>query len=178
MCWRDIPNYDGYQASSDGRVRSVKRNDKYNRTYQSRELSAFESNSGYLYVDLSLGGSTERVAVHDAVLLAFEGPKPEGYEVNHLDGDKQNNELGNLEYCTRSENVKHAINELGKFQHERVVPKGEDSGNSKVTEDDVRKIRQLDDATDLTHREIANRFGISRSAVSMICRRETWGHVE
>ena len=73
-----------------------------------RELSASENLGGYLFVYLSDGFSRKMHTVHSLVAEAFLGPRPTNHVVNHVDGNKTNNSLWNLEYCSYSENNKHA----------------------------------------------------------------------
>lgn len=112
--WRDVPGYEGkYQASSEGRVRSlpryVKGVSKAGREYE-RFVPGCVLRPGlcreYLVVNLFPGGS---VAVHLIVARAFWGLIPEGLQVNHKDGVKANCALMNLEIVTRSENQLHAV---------------------------------------------------------------------
>jgi hypothetical protein len=125
---------------------------------------------GRLYLRLWKDGVRQRpVSVHSLIAAYFIGPRPEGMEVNHRDGDTYNNAVENLEYVTPAQNQAHA-RELG------LVPKGEAHGSSKLTEDDVRAIRAMAEAG-CTHREIAQQYGVHRTAVSQIVRGETWTHV-
>jgi hypothetical protein len=84
--WRDIPGFPGYQASSLGRVRSPR-----------KVLSQYRSNKGYFLVTIDGTGNHNR-AVHVLVARAFHGEPPEGSEVAHDDGDKDNNRPGNVLY--------------------------------------------------------------------------------
>lgn len=112
--WRDIPGYEGkYQASSEGRVRSLPR---YVRAVSKagREYERFVEgcvlrpglSRGYYVVNLLPGGN---VAVHLVVARAFFGPVSEGLQVNHKNGVKANCSLTNLEIVTKSENQLHAV---------------------------------------------------------------------
>jgi HNH endonuclease/NUMOD4 motif len=112
--WRDIPGYPGYQASSEGRIRSVdrewwqasKRGTKYLHKMKGRILRAAPSRSGHL--TLVPGRSAGTTNVHTLVALAFLGARPEGMEVMHLDEDETNNASDNLQYGTRGQNMKSA----------------------------------------------------------------------
>lgn len=96
--WRPVPGFADYEVSNLGRVRSHRRR-------QSRLLVGGISRHGYPKVRLYSAPSVSRSeCVHRLVALAFLGPRPEGMEVRHLDGNKTNNVLGNLVYGTRSEN--------------------------------------------------------------------------
>lgn len=109
--WKDIPGYEGcYQVSDQGRVRSVDRRVRLvargtetTRLARGKVLRPGARPSGHLTVALGRGNS---VSVHSAVMLAFEGPCPYGYEVLHLDHNPANNLRSNLKYGTRSENLR------------------------------------------------------------------------
>jgi hypothetical protein len=97
--WNDIPGKEGkYQVSNLGNVRScVKREEWY-------QLMPFQDTCGYLYVDIDKHSRGVHRLVADAFLLNADGKK----EVNHKNGFKHDNRVSNLEWCSRSENIKHA----------------------------------------------------------------------
>ena len=79
-------------------------------------LKPCNNHSGYPLVNLTINGKSVTIAVHTAVARAFcEGYEP-GKEVNHKDGNRENNDYTNLEWITRLENIRHSINVLGKNQ--------------------------------------------------------------
>jgi len=96
--WRDIPGYPNYSISSFGRVWSVNCN---------RVLKPLIS-MGYEHVCLCNNAVCIRTKVHRLVAIAFIPHRFGANNVNHLDGDKRNNYFENLEWCTSSENNKHA----------------------------------------------------------------------
>jgi len=85
--------------------------------------------------------------------------------VHHKDGNKLNNSLENLQLMTRAE-------------HNQLHFSGSGSGNSKLTEKDVREIRSIAENTDRTKTSIANEFDISLSQASKIIHRDAWKHVD
>ena len=111
--WRDIPGYEGrYQASTGGRIRSLDRqligknhytNKPFVRTMRGRVLRPGPSRTGHLSVVLGHGAPGSQV--HQLVALTFIGSCPEGKEVLHNDGNPQNNNIDNLRYGTRTENI-------------------------------------------------------------------------
>lgn len=102
--WKDIPEYSGYQISSLGNVRSNKYGDW-------RLLKPAVDGAGYLVVYLRKDNESVRFHVHRLVAQAFvEG---NGSDVNHINGVKIDNQMENLEWCSRSENIKHATRVLG-----------------------------------------------------------------
>ena len=113
--WNDVPGYEGYyQVSNMGKVRSVPRIIKiiWNgkevlKPIKEREIALRKQNGGYLLANLSVGGHRKECTVHRLVARAFI-PNPNNLkEVNHIDGNKQNNDVSNLEWCDRSDNLRH-----------------------------------------------------------------------
>ena len=107
--WRDAQWYEGlYQVSSLGRVRSL---DRYESCYggtrlrKGRVLRPKKNNGGYLQVDLCKEGKPTCFLVHRLVWEAFNGKIPEGMQINHIDEDKLNNTIENLNLMTPKENI-------------------------------------------------------------------------
>lgn len=99
--WKDIPDYEGlYQVSNLGRVKS---------SYKGgRILKPLPVRSGYLRVALTFyDGSIHFIPIHRLVLIAFS-QNMGNMQVNHINGIKTDNRLENLEWVTRSENMRHA----------------------------------------------------------------------
>lgn len=102
--WRDVPGYEGlYQVSDTGLVLSLPREGS-----DGRILRPDITRDGYAQVRLCKNGLKHRWLVHRLVALAFLPNPALKAEVNHIDGDKLNNALSNLEWSTRSENQQHA----------------------------------------------------------------------
>lgn len=96
--WKDIPGYEGlYQASNLGRIRSL----IYNKVHI---LKTSNTGSGYYKVNLYLNKVMKSPKVHKLVWTTFNGPIPEGLEINHHNEKKNDNSLTNLELVTRKEN--------------------------------------------------------------------------
>lgn len=114
--WKDIPGYEGYyQASIYGKIRSVYRMVEFRisgRVQQSymkgRILAENIRKDNYVEVILSVNGISKNLSVHRLVAQTFL-PNPENKpQVNHIDGNTQNNNVNNLEWATPSENMTHA----------------------------------------------------------------------
>lgn len=120
--------FHGYRIYADGRI-GQKRS-------PGRLVAPYTVKGGYRRVTLNLPTGRAGKLVHVLVAEAFLGPKPEGMEVNHKDGDKNNNAASNLEYVSPSANVRHSLRVLGV---ERA--RGEASGTARLTEAAVRDIR-------------------------------------
>ena len=101
--WRAIKEYEGkYQVSNMGRVKSLVDS---NGKFREKILSPGKNGGGYLFVNLWKNGESKMNYIHRLVLSTFSPVENmENLEVNHLDEDKTNNCLSNLEWCTRSYN--------------------------------------------------------------------------
>lgn len=159
--WRDALGGE-FRVSNLGRVRLVRGN---NRT-KSGELVGFDMTAGYRAV--SLRGRF--VYVHHLVASAFIGPMPPGMCVNHIDGDKQNNRPENLEYVTHAENMRHA-------GRTGLMTRGEARPTSKLTEPEVRSIREAVASGEKVARIAARYPHVRYMTVLDIARRKTWRHI-
>ena len=98
--WRDIEGYDNYEISTYGRIRSKKLN---------IIMKTHNNHRGYEQICLRQNGSRHSCKVHRLVAETFI-PNPDNLpQVNHIDGDKWNNNIDNLEWCTEQQNIQHAI---------------------------------------------------------------------
>ena len=101
MQWKTINGYPNYEISSSGLVRS---------TRFDRILKGSKNNGGYEYVNLIYNRIKKTTSVHKLVMEHFGPAKPiEGMVIDHKDGNKDNNNLSNLEWITSSENKQHAV---------------------------------------------------------------------
>ena len=116
--WRPVPGYEGlYDVSSLGEVRSLDRRVKYkaghSQRVKGRILKHPTSRNGYPVVALNKLGVATMKYVHQLVLEAFVGPRPDGAFVLHWDDVKTNNCLGNLRWGSRSENAQDSLRNNG-----------------------------------------------------------------
>lgn len=96
--WRDIPGYEGlYQVSDQGRVRNAKRMLK---------PTPAKNRGGYLNIGLVKNKERKYFRVHRLVWMAFVGPIPEGYEINHINQNTADNRLENLNLLTHNDNIR------------------------------------------------------------------------
>lgn len=98
--WRVI--FVDYLVSNLGRVKSLKNG-------KEKILSPFKASNGYLRVSLSIDGKQKNFAVHRLVAMAFIPNPKNKSQVNHIDGDKLNNCVENLEWVSSKENMRHAF---------------------------------------------------------------------
>lgn len=109
MIWKSIDFAPSYEVSDTGRVR----NTNFNRSGATKEMSYFDSNNGYKMVGIMVNGKQKSFGVHRLVAQAFiQNPEKLPF-VNHLNGDKTDNRVENLEWITNKDNQLHGFYELG-----------------------------------------------------------------
>ena len=149
--WKPVPDYEDYQISNFGRVKSF--------CFGKVKIKKPDLRAGYLSVTLSKDSKLKHFPVHRLVALTFISNPDLKPQVNHRDGCKLNNYVENLEWVTRSENQRHAV-ATGLKQS------GEDLYNSKLTNKQVEYIRENPDG--LTGVQLAEKFGVSETTISLI----------
>ena len=160
--WAPVVGYEGvYDVSADGKVMRVAGGRKG--ATPGRVLRPSPTSDGYPSVPLAGGSPGSRShMIHTLVARAFLGPRPEGHQINHIDGVKDNNRLDNLEYVTPKQNIAHA-RRLGLVK----FPCGIALQMARLTEDQVREIRRRRPHENA--KQIADEFGISAAHVYGIC---------
>jgi hypothetical protein len=170
--WKDIINYEGlYQISNYGRVKSlakIRKSSKVSYSSKERLLSLTKNNgNGYLICCLCDGMTKKNHYFHRLVARHFIN-KPEGCDVvNHIDANRKNNKVENLEWVTTKENIHHTI-KLG-----RKTDIGVNSPNTHLVENDVIEIYKLAISGKVRQYDIGAKFNITQSAVSCIKMRKT-----
>jgi hypothetical protein len=160
MQWKPIKGYKNYEINELGEVRSLKRKVlKILKPYSYR---------GYFAVELYKNCEFIRMYVHRAVLTAFVGKCPAGYQAAHLNGDKSDNRLINLRWCTPKENASHK-----KLHGTQTF--GEKHHVSKLTLDQVRVARALY-LDGISASDIAREMKVTAECISAIIKRKTWNY--
>lgn len=166
--FEDLTGYEeSYQISDKGRVFSKRRLDG-NRIIYGKELHPTITQDGYLKIGLTKDGETKKFYLHRLVAQHFIENPQNLPQVNHKDGNKFNNDVSNLEWCTRKQNQEHAVKNF-LMQH------GEARPSAKLTEQDVLEIYQLKGT--LSAREIGERYGVSKNTINVILRGEKWSYL-
>lgn len=117
--WKSIKDYEGlYEVSNDGRVRRLRFTNGSHDFEKVRECKQTLNTWGYMTVNLSKNGKSNTKRVHRLVANAFLGES--NLQIDHIDGNKQNNRLDNLEYVTSKENTNRAWKKgIAKYTDER-----------------------------------------------------------
>ena len=175
--WKPISGYEeSYEVSDLGRVKSLMRitvnKSNPNRLYHIEErILQLVNRSGptsYFCVCLQKNGLTKQFNVHRIVAEAFLPDWDPNLQVNHLNGNKQDNRISNLEMCTQSGNMKHA------YDNKLTTNYGESHYRSVLTKEQVVQIRLLYHFWDLTQQQIAKSFSINQKTVWEIVNNKTY----
>ncbi len=174
--WKDIPGYETiYKASDLGRIKSLDRisNNRYGAIkIKSKILVSVIGSSKYYVLGLSKDKKRKTFMVHRIIANSFIEKIPNKPYVNHKDGNKENNLLTNLEWCTSGENQKHAYKNY--LQPSR---NGINNGRCILTTEKVLEIRNMYSSEKINISSLSRKLNISRSAISSIIHRKTWKHI-
>jgi len=168
--WKPVKDYeDYYEISNFGNLKILSREYKHFRggTLVKKECYAKQrlTSNGYVMNAFDVNGSIKSFLRHRLVAEAFI-PNPENKRcVNHKDGNKLNNHVDNLEWCTHSENVQHALKN-------NLMPSGEMCYGASLTNRQVREIRKLNGK--FTQKEIGIMYGVSRETIKLILNNKTY----
>lgn len=196
--WKDIKGYEGlYQVSNCGRIKRIRFINNIANKPQNKLVGMNKiDNLGYRTICLCKNGKTKYKRVHRIVAEAFI-PNPQNLPcVNHKDGNKKNNNVENLEWCTHSYNTKHAMKnglfDMEKFrkatrqnvkiaQKNSSIPKGlkgEDSPSAVLKEKDVLEIRRAYSNKEMSSKQLSEKYGVHISTIQRILSRKTWAYLE
>jgi hypothetical protein len=161
--WIDIDGYNGlYQISNFGRVKSLK-------GLTERILKQNINKYGYKVVYLSKDSKKKTISIHRLVAHGFIEREKNKLHVNHIDGNKTNNHVSNLEWVTPKENTLHAL------EHGLLKPNyGESNGNTKLTNEIVRNILKMYWLDKINVTTISLILEINRRTVNSIVNGVNW----
>jgi hypothetical protein len=158
----DISNTEGrYKVSNLGNVISCKNG-------KERLLKIWKNELGYSMINFIQNGKKKNLRVHRLVAEAFLPRVEHKNEVNHIDGNKDNNNVKNLQWVTRKENMRHAFDNGLK-----VMPSREKHPMSKLKEKDIKKIRQLYNQGK-KQIELSKIYNVTQANISAIVTNKTW----
>lgn len=182
---KNVQGYNGlYLVSDVGEIFS-----NYKRKSGVNLRGRISKKTGYLYVNLCINGEAKNKTIHRLVAKAFipnPGNKP---QVNHKDGDKQNNHFTNLEWCSNSENAKHAFkNRLLDMStiigFGRIIDnRGEKSGVSKLKNKQILEIRKKYkkgnrwNPSRYDAKKLSDEYNTTPNNILSIVNRKTWKHI-
>jgi hypothetical protein len=182
--WVLLQGYEGsYEIHPAGRVRSITRFIHYRdgsyRLHQGKSLKLYLGDDGYPRVRLRDEPNEKSVCptIHRLLAKHFI-PNPENKaEVNHIDGNKKNYSVTNLEWVTRLENMQHARQTCLTTTAHLIRHKGEANHAAKVTAATVMDMRRLRHQTGLPFEVIGQSFGLSKAAAMSAIKGKTWAHL-
>lgn len=171
--WIEIKNYEGcYMISNLGNVKTLSRcvNGSLRKE---RILKQKIHRDGYRMVTLQKDKKRNYILVHRLVALHFIENKHNKPCVNHIDGNKGNNYVENLEWATVKENSNHAVS-LGLCPHSV----GETNIKSKLKNSDIINIRKKwDGLYPYNQSDLSIEYKVSKSSIAKILKKETWKHI-
>ncbi len=158
---RITPEYPGLVISDDGRIQGP----------SGKWLKPVIDQDGYHRVSVKINGKWYPRGIHAIVCAAFHGPAPTPeHHAAHRNDVKSDNRAENIRWATPAENNGSDRNRNGH------TARGEISGNAKLTEEIVKKIR-IEHAAGVSISELSRTYGVARSTICRIYARKTWGHV-
>jgi hypothetical protein len=175
--WKKAFGYENLaEISKTGEVKILARSWTFGigsiRTRQTFITKGSYNNEGYLRINIRVNGKQKSATVHRLVALAFIPNPLKLPEVNHLDGDKSNNNHWNLEWSSHRGNIIHA------YTTGLILPtKGEKNGRSKLTEKQVLEIRETYNKEKPYMDILAKEYKVSYSLICSIINRKIWKHI-
>ena len=173
--WKTIDGFNGwYDISNFGKIRSWRNNTNTRGVRKTPRILKHSSVRGYMIATLFKNKERYKIATHRLVAQAFIPNTDDKPHINHKDGVRYNNHISNLEWCTRSENMRHA------HDNNMVnVQRGEDRPMAKLTENDVKEIRQIAKGRGRFYnpKELAEKYGVHYRHISRVVKGTRWGHV-
>ena len=158
--WKRHPKYSNYMISNQGRVKHLTYVNTNNKTIKERLLCGSLHNDGYIFISICLGNSQyKQIPKHRLVAETWiENPnnKP---EINHKDGNKQNNSIDNLEWCTSSENQQHAVDNM-------LQPITVSTYKGKLSKEQRDEIINRYNIENISKRQLAKEYEVSHTTIN------------
>lgn len=177
IIWKPVRGYENYyEISNCGEIRTIERyvelpTHKYLK--KQKTLTQFDDGRGYKHVKLYDGkGNPKSFTVHKIVAITFINNPNNYVEINHLDHNKHNNHVNNLEWTTRSENIKHSY-----LMRDSKTYKGSGNKNSKLTEIQVLELRKEYKSGKFTYKQLSQKYSVGITLIGYIINNKIWKHV-
>ncbi len=176
--WKVIEDFPDYQVSNLGRIKSFKR------YKEGKILIQRKNRHEYLSIDLWKNRNKITKRVHRLQLLTFKPIDNSNiFQVNHIDGNKENNLLENLEWCTASENDKHAYRIGLKKSNHKSINIGEKHPLNKLKNGEVWLIKKILNSDyyksgKINQTFIGKMFEVSHQVISKIKLEKLWSHIK
>lgn len=170
--WKDIEGYEGYyQVSNMGKVKSLPRFKNFRNLkvrVEGKVLNPAPRTKNYLWVSFRKDHTLKQFSIHRLVAKAFIPNLENKAEVNHIDGNKLNNRMDNLEWMTRVENAKHAA---------PVYLRGEKNPKSKFTPDQIEDIRRNYTGKWGEKTRLSEKYNVTLASILNIIKLKSWSHL-
>jgi hypothetical protein len=162
--WKDIEGYNGlYRISTMGRVKSFHK--------KNAKILSPVFYGDYYGVQLCINGNKKKHYIHRLVAESFIINCDNKNQINHIDGNKLNNTVSNIEWCTASENRLHAV-DTGLLK-----VRGESNPQSKLTKEDVLEIRGMYGTGCFSQYQIADMYDVAVMQINRIVNNKAWTHI-
>ena len=155
---KKIVGYENYEIDECGNIFNSK----------GMKMRDFKSQKGYRIVQLRSNGKSRTQFVHRLLGCAYIDNPDNKPELNHIDGDRTNNVVENLEWVTHQENMQHSYRSNGRTNL------GEKNPNVKLTKEKVTTIRLLLDTENISRKELAEMYEVNYQTICRIARNELW----
>jgi hypothetical protein len=176
-----IPGFEGhYKATKEGDIYSCKeliiyKDGRVAKRFTKKKLKLTTNHKGYYVVYLSVASKKHSVLVHRLIAKTFIKNHAKKTQINHINCNKKDNRVSNLEWVTNAENMAHG-SANGLFKRKN-IKYGSQMHTSKLVEKEVLEIRARYKQGNCTYQSLGEDYGVSLSTISDICKRRCWTHI-